>query len=166
MIKNSKSKKIKLPSLLVFDFDGVLTNNKVIVRQDGAESVICCRSDGLGMEMARKTGLHMLILSKEINPVVSARGRKLKVEVIQAIDDKPKALTAYCKKNKIKLSEVLYVGNDLNDAEVMKIVGQSACPSDSHPLIKKIATLVLKNRGGEGAVRELIEERLGINTYL
>jgi 3-deoxy-D-manno-octulosonate 8-phosphate phosphatase (KDO 8-P phosphatase) len=166
MIKKSKNKKLKLPSLLVFDFDGVLTNNKVIVRQDGTESVICCRSDGLGMEMARKSGLRMLILSKEINPVVSARGKKLKVEVIQAIDDKPKALMAYCKKHKIKLSDVLYVGNDLNDAAVMKIVGQSACPKDSHPLIKKIATLILNNDGGNGAVRELIEDRLGINTYI
>ena len=108
----------------------------------------------------------MLILSKEVNPVVSARGKKLKVEVIQAIEDKPKALVAYCKKHRIDLKNVLYVGNDLNDAAVMKIVGKSACPKDAHPLIKKIATLILSKNGGDGAVRELIENHLKIQTYV
>ncbi len=149
------------PKLIVFDFDGVLTNNKVILNQNGIESVVCDRSDGLGFEMLRHAGIPALILSKEKNRVVSARGKKLKVPVIQGIDDKPKALRAYCIKEKISLKEVLYVGNDLNDVAAMKIVGASACPFDSHPQVKKISTIKLKRKGGEGAARELIEIYLG-----
>ena len=154
-----------LPSLLVFDFDGVLTDNKVIVSEDGTESVVCSRGDGLGMEMARKSGLKMLILSKEVNKVVSARGRKLKVEVIQGIEDKPIELQKYCRKYKISLDKVMYVGNDLNDLAVMAIVGTSVAPKNSHPRVLKAASIVLENNGGDGAVRELIEDRLGIMTY-
>lgn len=154
-----------MPLLVVFDFDGVMTNNKVIVSQDGTESVVCDRSDGLGVEMLRKSGVAMLILSKEINPVVSARAKKLKIPVIQGIDDKPSALRKYCVKSKVALKSVLYVGNDLNDLAVMKIVGLSACPADSHPRVKKIANIKLTRNGGEGAVRELVEDYLGICTY-
>lgn len=153
------------PELVVFDFDGVFTDNKVIVREDGFESVVCSRGDGLGIEMARKSGLKMLILSKETNKVVSARAKKLKLEAIQGVDDKPEALKLYCKRHNVHLKRVLYVGNDLNDLAVMQIVGSSACPSDSHPRVKKLAKLVLKNSGGNGAIRELLEEKLGYVTY-
>ena len=163
--KSTSNKTLKLPDLLVFDFDGVLTDDKVIVSQDGTESVRCSRGDGLGIEMARKSGLKMLILSKEVNKVVSARGAKLKIEVIQGIDDKPAALKTYCKKHAISLARVMYVGNDLNDLGVMKIVGVSVAPKNSHPSVLKIASIVLKHDGGDGAVRELIENRLGIMTY-
>lgn len=154
--------KKRKPKLLVFDFDGVLTNNKVILNQDGIESVVCDRSDGMGFEMLRHAGIPTLILSKEKNPVVTARAKKLKVPVMQAVDDKPTALRAYCAKHKFNLKDVLYVGNDLNDVGVMKIVGTSACPSDSHPMVKKISTIKLKKKGGDGAVRELVELHLGI----
>lgn len=154
-------KKLK-PKLVVFDFDGVLTNNKVILDQFGVEHVVCDRSDGMGMEMARKAGVSMIILSKEKNKVVSARGKKLKVPVIQGIDDKVTALKKYCAAKKIPLKDVLYVGNDMNDYAVMKIVGNSACPKDSHPKIKSISKIKLSKNGGDGAVRELIESYLGI----
>ena len=164
-MKSSPIKKLKLPDLLVFDFDGVMTDDKVLVCQDGTESVVCSRSDGLGLEMARKSGLKLLILSKEVNPVVTARGRKLKIEVIQGIDDKPTALRNYCEKNGINLKKVMYVGNDLNDLAVMKIVGTAIAPKNSHPKVLKTASIILGKNGGDGAVRELIEYRLGISTY-
>lgn len=159
-----KDKPLK-PKLVVFDFDGVLTNNKVIISQDGTESVICDRSDGLGMEMLRKSRMPILILSKEQNPVVSARGKKLKVPVVQGIDNKLKELKKYCASRKIALKDVLYVGNDLNDLEVMKNVGMTACPADSHKAILSISQIRLTRNGGDGAVRELVEERLKINLY-
>lgn len=164
-MKPTKIKKIPLPALLVFDFDGVLTDNKVIVDQNGKESVVCDRGDGLGMEMARKSGLKMLILSKEKNKVVSARGKKLQVEVIQGILDKPRELKKYCQKHRIPLSKVMYVGNDLNDLAVMKLVGTAVAPKNSHPAVLKVASIILGKNGGDGAVRELIEDRLGIMTY-
>jgi 3-deoxy-D-manno-octulosonate 8-phosphate phosphatase (KDO 8-P phosphatase) len=164
-MKTSPIKKIPIPSLLVFDFDGVLTDNKVILDQNGKESVVCDRGDGLGIEMARKSGLHILILSKEVNKVVSARGKKLKIKVIQGINDKPSELKKYCEKMGIPLKKVMYVGNDLNDLAVMKLVGTSVAPKNSHPSVLKIASIILGKNGGDGAVRELIEERLGIMTY-
>ena len=100
-----------------------------------------------------------------MNPVVTARGRKLKIEVIQGIDDKPTALRNYCEKNGINLKKVMYVGNDLNDLAVMKIVGTAIAPKNSHPKVLKTASIILGKNGGDGAVRELIEYRLGISTY-
>jgi YrbI family 3-deoxy-D-manno-octulosonate 8-phosphate phosphatase len=164
-VGSKKINKVKIPNLLVFDFDGVFTDNKVIVREDGLESVVCSREDGLGIEMARKSGLKMLILSKEKNKVVSARAKKLQIEVIQGIEDKPSELRKYAAKNKIELKDIFYVGNDLNDLSVMRIVGTSACPADSHPSVKKIATIKLRKNGGNGAIRELIEQKMGINLY-
>ncbi|MEY2940072.1 MAG: hypothetical protein RIS58_1059, partial [Actinomycetota bacterium] len=77
---------------IVFDFDGVFTDNKVIVSQDGSEFVVCDRGDGMGITLLKEIGIRMMILSKEKNPVVSARGSKLGIEVIQGCDDKLPAL--------------------------------------------------------------------------
>lgn len=158
-------KKILKPKLVVFDFDGVFTNNKVIVSQDGTESVVCDRSDGLGLEMLRRTGMPILILSKELNPVVTARAKKLKLPVIQGIDHKLGELRKYCFERKISLKDVLYVGNDINDLEPMKNVGMTACPKDSHKRILKMSQVVLTRNGGDGAIRELVEEHLGVTEY-
>lgn len=146
-----------LPSLVVTDFDGVLTDNRVLVMEDGREAVFCNRADGLGFDLIRARGIPALILSTERNPVVSARARKLRVEVLQAVGDKAGALRAYCARKRIRLRDVWYVGNDTNDLEVMRIVGGPACPADAHPAIRRISRWILRARGGEGVVRELAE---------
>ena len=89
------------PALVVFDFDGVFTNNKVIVSEDGKESVVCDRSDGLGIMMLKAAGIPSFILSKEKNPVVSARAKKLGLEVMQGIDHKLQILSSYCNEKKM-----------------------------------------------------------------
>lgn len=153
------AKKIK-PRLVVFDFDGVFTNNKVIVHQDGTESVVCDRGDGMRLEMLRRSGMPILIMSKEKNLVVSARAKKLKLECMQAIDNKLVELRKVCAKRKIALKDVLYVGNDINDLEVMKHVGFTACPADSHHSVLKISKIKLTRNGGDGAILELVEKHL------
>lgn len=154
------SEKLSLPEtieLVVFDFDGVFTDNKVYTAQDGTESVMCDRRDGLGVEMLRNAGVPMFILSKESNPVVAARARKLKLDVQGSCDNKGSFLEQYFAENGVDPANVIYMGNDLNDFEAMQRVGFSVAPADSHPDIKRIASLVLLENGGDGAVRALSE---------
>jgi len=141
--------------LIVYDFDGVMTDNRVIVFQDGTEAVIVNRADGLGVDRFRNLGIPQLILSTETNPVVKARAAKLRLEVITSCKDKKIALENYCTQKSYDLNKVMYIGNDLNDLEVMKIVGFPVAPADAHPKIKKIAKLITATKGGDGVVKEL-----------
>jgi len=141
--------------LIVYDFDGVMTDNRVIVFQDGTEAVIVNRADGLGVDRSRAMGIPQLILSTETNPVVKVRAAKLCLEVISSCKNKKKALENYCAQKGYDLNRVIYVGNDLNDLEVMRIVGFPVAPADAHPKIKKIAKLITDAKGGEGVVKEL-----------
>ena len=142
---------------LVFDFDGVLTDNRVFINQDGQEMVCCHRADGLALDFLRRTNLKLLILSTETNSVVTSRGNKLKVPVFQGVKDKQKALIDISKKQGFSLLKTLFIGNDLNDYLAMKTCGFSTCPSDSHPKILEIVTFSLKTPGGQGIVRELVD---------
>ncbi|MCI0537713.1 MAG: HAD hydrolase family protein [Verrucomicrobiales bacterium] len=154
------AKRKRLPKLVVFDFDGVLTDNRVWVFQDGREAVACDRRDGLAFDALRREGITALILSTERNPVVAARAFKLNVPVIHGSGDKRAALRSYCRVQKIRLKDVLYVGNDLNDWLVMGIVGLPVCPADAHPKIKAMSKIVLSAHGGAGVAREIAEQLL------
>lgn len=141
--------------LIVYDFDGVMTNDKVIVSEDGKESVMVNRGDGLAVSMIRNIGIPQLILSTETNKIVKARAKKLSVPVLSGIADKKKALRRYCHRNNIDLKKVVFVGNDINDIDAMRIVGYPITPKDAHKTVKKNAKLITKAKGGEGVVREL-----------
>ena len=143
--------------LIVYDFDGVMTDNRVIIFQDGTEAVIVNRSDGLGVERFRSLGIPQLILSTETNPVVKTRAAKLHLEVIASCKDKKNALEKYCRKMKYNLSKVVYIGNDINDLEAMKIVGYPVAPADAHVEVKKIAKIITKTMGGHGVIGELLD---------
>ena len=145
------------PKLVVFDFDGVFTDNRVLVDQDGKEAVFCDRGDGMAIEWLIKSGIRGLILSKERNPVVQARAKKVGLPVAQAIDGKAAFLREWCANQKIDLADVVYLGNDLNDLECFAIVGCSAAVSDAALRVLEAADLVLSRPGGHGAIRELVE---------
>src|SRR5208282_2878106 len=98
--------------LLVLDFDGVLTDNRVLVSEDGHESVFCCRGDSLGLGMLKAAGIEVVVLSKEKNPVVDARCRKLGIECVQGCDRKLVTLQALGSSRDIGSSQIAYVGND------------------------------------------------------
>lgn len=151
-------KKSLLPqkiSAVVFDFDGVLTDNKVYQNQDGSESVLCSRSDGMGMRHLQEAGIIVLILSSEENPVVAARAKKLKAEVIHGSLNKAPLLEKWLQDHTIDSKSVIFVGNDLNDIEPMKLVGCPVAVADAHPEAKRHAVIVLGQKGGDGAAREL-----------
>jgi N-acylneuraminate cytidylyltransferase len=145
------------PAALVMDFDGVFTDNKVMVDQDGRETVRCDRSDGLGLQRLAGIGLPLLVLSKEQNPVVGARCRKLGIECLQGIDDKRPALEAWCGERGLALADTIYVGNDTNDLSCFAAVGCAVAVADSHPEVLAAADLVLHRAGGRGALRELAD---------
>ena len=143
--------------LLVYDFDGVMTDNKVYVDQHGNEMVQVSRADGLGISEIRKLGIQQMILSTEINPVVGARAKKLDLFCLQGVVTKAQALTEYCNVHQISLSDVAYVGNDINDLEVMKLVGTTFCPADAYSSIKEISQFILSSKGGNGVSREILD---------
>jgi len=142
---------------LVMDFDGVLTDDRVLVLEDGREGVLASRGDGLGLGRLRETGLPMLILSKEVNPVVSARGRKLKIEVSQGQDDKLPTLKAWLGAQGLTLADAAYVGNDINDLPCLEAVGFPLAPGDARPEVLAVAKYVTAKPGGHGAVREICD---------
>lgn len=144
-------------ALVVFDFDGVFTDNRVWVTQDGLEAVACHRGDGMGLALLRARGIEAAVLSTEANPVVTARCRKLKLECVQDLQDKGAALRALAQEKGIDLDNVIYVGNDVNDLACMRLAGYGVAVSDSHPKALAQADLVLQERGGYGAVRELCD---------
>lgn len=141
--------------LLVTDFDGVLTDDKVLVFDDGHEAVRCSRSDGLGCDLLRGSGLEMIILSTEQNPVVSARGAKLRIAVIQGSADKAAALRELVDERGLDCDRVMFIGNDVNDAGALSIVGWPVVPADAHPDVAGLARYTTIANGGEGVLREL-----------
>ena len=145
------------PDLLVYDFDGVMTDNRVLVFQDGTEAVFTNRADGWGIDQMRKAGFRQIILSTETNPVVSARAKKLQIEVLQGRADKARDLADYCQFHGIALSKVLYVGNDINDLDAMLLAGYPVAPADAHPKVLAIAKHVTQARGGAGVIKEISE---------
>jgi YrbI family 3-deoxy-D-manno-octulosonate 8-phosphate phosphatase len=143
--------------LVVFDFDGVMTDNRVWVNGDGEEWVACNRSDGLGLDQLRASGLDLLVLSTEKNPVVGARCRKLRLDYEQGLADKSGRLRELLIERNIDPADVAYVGNDVNDLECMRLVGCAIAVADAHPGVLIEADLVLTKPGGHGAVRELCD---------
>ncbi len=144
-------------ALLALDFDGVLTDDRVIVSQDGTESVVCSRADGLGIALLKEAGLPVEILSTETNPVVAVRAKKLGVPVRQGLTDKAETLRVLARESNIELHHVMYVGNDVNDAGCLALAGCAVVPADAHPRVRQLANIILTRPGGYGAVRELVE---------
>jgi YrbI family 3-deoxy-D-manno-octulosonate 8-phosphate phosphatase len=143
--------------LIVYDFDGVMTDNKVYFDQDGNEMIQVNRADGLGVAEIKKLGIKQIIISTEKNSVVTARANKLGIYCLQGIEIKKKALIDYCYKNDYKLQNVAYIGNDINDKDAMQNAGITFCPADAHDSIKEIADHVLITKGGHGVIRELLD---------
>ncbi|MEU1048815.1 N-acylneuraminate cytidylyltransferase [Streptomyces sp. NPDC005897] len=146
---------------VVLDFDGTQTDDRVLIDSDGREFVSVHRGDGLGIAALRRSGLPMLILSTEVNPVVAARARKLKLPVLHGIDRKDLALKQWCEEQGIAPERVLYVGNDVNDLPCFALVGWPVAVASAHDAVRGAARAVTTVPGGEGAVREIATWLLG-----
>ena len=146
---------------VVLDFDGTQTDDRVLIDSDGREFVSVHRGDGLGIAALRKTGLKMLILSSEQNPVVAARARKLQLPVLHGIDRKDLALKQWCEEQGIAPERVLYVGNDVNDLPCFALVGWPVAVASAHDVVRGAARAVTTVPGGDGAIREIASWILG-----
>jgi 3-deoxy-D-manno-octulosonate 8-phosphate phosphatase (KDO 8-P phosphatase) len=153
----SLESRLRAVKLVVFDFDGVFTDNTVYVSQDGVESVRCWRSDGLGLTRLAAAGVHTAIVSTEKNPVVGARARKLGVRCVQGCDDKLAAVRALAEEHAIALADVAFVGNDINDLDCLRAVGLPVVVQDAHPDVLDAAMHRTTAPGGRGAVREVCD---------
>ena len=145
---------------VVTDFDGVHTADRVVVDQHGVESVEVNRSDGMGVAQLRRAGIPFLILSSETNPVVRARAAKLGVEAVTGCDDKLRALAEWADRVGVGLADTTYLGNDVNDVTCLRAVGWPVVVADAHHDARAASHIVLRRRGGDGAVRELADRVL------
>ncbi len=143
--------------LVIFDFDGVMTDNRVWVDADGRELVSANRGDGWGVARLKETGTQIVVLSRETDPVVAARCRKLGIEAIQGIKDKAKALRELMESRGIDANQTIYLGNDVNDVICFPLVACALVVEDAHPDAKARADIILTKRGGQGAVRQLCD---------
>ena len=143
--------------LIVYDFDGVMTDNKAYVDQNGSEMVQVNRSDGLAINIIKSKGFDQIILSSETNQVVNARAKKLNIQCMYGVENKRKQLQIFCEQRRYDLDSVLFIGNDINDKEVMSVVGYPLCPNDAYKEIKEISCHVFMKNGGDGVIRELLE---------
>ncbi len=143
---------------VVFDFDGVMTDNKVYVSEDGSETVRCDRSDGWGIDRLKDLDLKLAIMSSERNPVVSARAAKLGIECFQNLHrDKLSSLINWCDTHGISPDELVYVGNDENDIPCLEFASCGVIPSNAESAVRRYAGIVLNRGGGDGAVREICD---------
>jgi len=142
---------------LALDFDGVFTDNKVMVLDNGQEAVLCSRSDGWGIGRLRAAGIPVVVLSTEKNPVVAARCKKLQIDCLHGLEDKVSALQIWAQKCQINFDKMIFVGNDINDIECLQLVGCPVIVADAHPSVRSSAKIILESRGGDDAVREVCE---------
>jgi N-acylneuraminate cytidylyltransferase len=149
----------KKVELIVSDFDGVITDNRVWTDETGRETVVASRSDSMRVRDLRERGIQVMILSSEPNPVVAARAEKMGVESVQGIDirGKGEALKKLLAEKRIDPAHVVYIGNDLNDLPCFTIAGWAVAVADAYPEVLAAADHVLSRPGGHGAVRELCE---------
>ncbi len=143
--------------MICYDFDGIMTDNRALVFEDGREAVFVNRSDGWAVARIKEMGIGQIILSTEENPVVAARARKLRIPVLQGLSDKRTALLDTVASGGWDFARVAYLGNDVNDLEAMRSVGFPVAPADAHPLVLEVADFVTSAIGGAGVVREFYE---------
>jgi len=157
-------KKWTVIKAIAFDFDGVFTDNRVYVMENGEEAVACNRSDGMGISMLNARGIPLVIISTEKNPVVAARGAKLNLEVIQGVDDKLPRLIDWAGVNGLTLNQIAFLGNDVNDVGCLKKAGLGIAVADAYPAALDAADFILTKKGGHGAVREMVDLWLAENS--
>jgi len=160
MTKTEIIQKLRDVKLLALDFDGIMTNGMVYTDQDGRETVLCSRKDGLGVDMLKRHGIKIYVISKETNRVVAARCKKLRIPHVQAIKDsegKLEILQRLAHDAGFVQHQIVYMGDDLNDVAPLKWAGVGITVSDAHSYIRTIANYITEARGGDHAIREVAE---------
>jgi YrbI family 3-deoxy-D-manno-octulosonate 8-phosphate phosphatase len=159
MVNQKKSnlfKKFNQIKLVISDVDGVLTDGGMYYSSKGEIMKKFNTKDGMGVELLRKNNIKTILMTKENSPIVVKRGKKIKVnEIFIGIDNKEMKLDKICKKFSLTPPNIVYIGDDLNDLNIMKLVGFSACPADAEQEILDISSYICKKEGGKGVFREV-----------
>jgi YrbI family 3-deoxy-D-manno-octulosonate 8-phosphate phosphatase len=142
---------------IAFDFDGVFTDNTVIVDENGKESVKCSRLDGIGLNNLRKVGVKSVILSSEVNNLVNLRSNKLKVNCKNGLSKKVVEFENMIEELGIDRARSSFLGNDTNDIDCLKIAGLPIVVPDSHLDVLHLGKYITQKKGGNGAVREVCD---------
>lgn len=154
---HDKLKKIKL---IAFDFDGIFTDGFVYFREDGKETMRCSRKDSLGINMLKKAGIGVYVISKETNAVVSRRCEKMGIPCVHKVENsegKREIVERICKEQGISSVDVAFMGDDINDIAAMQYAGIAITVADAHEEAIRSADYVTTRRGGDHAVREVCE---------
>jgi YrbI family 3-deoxy-D-manno-octulosonate 8-phosphate phosphatase len=152
--------KLKKIRLLALDFDGVMTDGFVLLDEHGREYVRCSRKDGMGINLLKKAGIKVIVISTEKNPVVSERCKKLAIPCVQGIESskgKRDILINYIEKEKLMARQVAYMGDDINDIDSLMVAGVALTVADANPLVKKMCDYITVRLGGMHAVREVCD---------
>lgn len=153
-----QSRRAREVSLILMDVDGTLTDGTIYVLPDGEECKGYNVQDGLGIFLAHLAGLKTGIITGKTSRALELRATRLGLEEFhQGILDKKKVLLEIARRHNLDLNKIAFIGDDLGDLEVMKLVGFPAAVADAHPAIRKIARYRCSRPGGRGAVREVIE---------
>jgi YrbI family 3-deoxy-D-manno-octulosonate 8-phosphate phosphatase len=158
-ISPALKEKFKKVKFIVFDFDGVFTDNNVYTDQNGNESVISSKFDGFGLKKIKDLGISLFILSTEKNKVVEKRAKKLEIDFQQGLSSEEKAieLKKLVENNNLDYDSVAYMGNDINDIQCLADCGLPIVVNDCHPEVIKYADYITDTKGGHGAVREVCD---------
>ena len=147
----------------VFDVDGVFTDGSIVVDSDGNELRIFSTRDGIAVKLASDKGYNICIISGGKNEGVRKRLNRLGVKnVFLGVDDKIKVFNNYLNKNNLKLDETTFMGDDLPDIKILKMVGLSCCPNDAAPEVRGVVDYISNKKGGDGCVRDIIEQVLSL----
>lgn len=148
----------KKVTTLIMDFDGVFTDDKVSLDDEGHEFARCDRGDGMGIHLLKQnTSIVPIIMSRDLSTISVARAKKLKIEAYSNVLEKGRAVEKLALERGLKPEEIIFVGNDLPDLAAYPYVGYFVCPADSRQEVLRRADLVLDHRGGKGAIRELTD---------
>ena len=161
MKKSEFIKKCKKIKLILTDVDGVLTDGCMYYSSSGEELKKFHTRDGMAVELLLQKNIKTIIITKEKSKIVTSRAKKIKVfKVYSGIKQKDKILNQICTKFKVTPDETTFIGDDVNDEKIMKLVGLSFAPSDATQTIKNIADIITNTEGGQGVLREVTDKIL------
>ena len=154
---------LKNINTFVFDYDGVLTDGSIITLDDGEAYRTTNVKDGYALQLARKKGYRVAVISGAKADCMTHRLKALQIsDIFLGIENKLETFKTYLQKNEIDSSHVLFMGDDIPDYEVMLSSGLSSCPADAAEEIKKVARYISHFAGGKGCVRDVIEQVLKV----
>ena len=157
----SSNKKPFLPKLVITDIDGVWTDGGMYYDQTGNEWKKFNTSDSAGVLFLNLLNIPLAIITGEDTEIVRRRAEKLKIKhVFMGVKDKVTVAKELCKKLDIQLEDVAYIGDDINDILLLRLVGFSAAPANAPTYVQSEVNFVTKTKGGDGAFREFVEKML------